>query len=134
MSFSGDLLRFRLKTEKRANAVFVNVAALTKASITDGSPVTASPGQPVDTGFLKNSWQLTFPSPNVAEIVTKCAYAPVIEHNLRSAFVPGGSMPPVEEGGSRPHIKSTVGGHHSVKYTVAGFGRLVEAANASVPQ
>jgi hypothetical protein len=117
MSFSGDLLRFRLKTEKRANAVFVNVAALTKASITDGSPVTASPGQPVDTGFLKNSWQLTFPAPNVAEIVTNCEYARAIEDNTRGAT-----------------LRSKVGGFHSVKYTVAGFSRLVEAANASVPQ
>ncbi len=117
MSFAGDLLRFRLKVERRANAVFVNVAASTKASITDGSPITGAPGQPVDTSFLKNSWQLTFPAPNVAEILTGCAYARTIEDNLRGAT-----------------LRSKVGGFHSVKLTRAGFPRLVEAANAAVPQ
>ena len=133
MSFTEDLRRFELRTLARSNAVFVNTVSAVKASITDGSPITGAPGSPVDTSFLKNSWILDFPAPGVAEITTGCAYAPVIELNLRTAYVEGGTLPPVEEGGSRPHHKSTVGGHHSVALTVAGFPRLVEAVNAAVP-
>jgi len=116
MSFTEDLRRFELRTLTRSNAVFVNTASAVKASITDGSPITGAPGQPVDTSFLKNSWILDFPAPGVAEITTGCAYAPVIEYNVRGA-----------------RLRSAVGGFHSVALTVAGFPRLVEAVNAAVP-
>ena len=124
MSFTGDLLRFNLKVNARARTVFTNVAAATKFSVTDGSAITGAPGQPVDTGNLKGSWQLTFPGPWRADIMatgvapdgTPVGYASVIEHNLRGAT-----------------LRSAVGGHHSVALTVAGFPRLVEAVNAAVP-
>lgn len=108
MSFDQDLGRFTLKLRAR-KALFVNVAGATKRSITDGSQVTAAPGQPVDTGALKASWILGFPSPTLAEITTNIVYAPVIEDNVRGA-----------------RLRSKVGGFHSVKLTVAGFQRLVD--------
>jgi hypothetical protein len=129
--FVGGLQRFRLKAEARARAVFTNVASATKFSVTDGSPITGAPGQPVVTGNLKGSWQLTFPAPWVAEIMatgiapdgTDVGYARVIEYNLRGANIPAG-----------PPKGSVVGGAHSVALTKAGFSRLVEAANAEVPR
>lgn len=115
--FVAGLQRFRVKVDARAKAVLTNVASAAKHSVTDGSPVTGSPGQPVDTGNLKNSWQLTFPGPWRAEITTACEYAKSIEFNLRGAT-----------------LRSQVGGFHSVALTVGGFRRLVAAANAEVPR
>lgn len=115
MSFDADLAAFFAKTKFKTQAVFVNTASAVKGSIVDGSGVTASPGQPVDTGTLKASWQLTFESPTSALVSTNVEYAPVIEDNARGAT-----------------LRSKVGGFHSVKYTVAGFERLVEAEVAKV--
>lgn len=121
MSFDADLARFAAKLRARERAVFVNTVSAVKSSIVDGSAVTGSPGQPVGQygpgyhpgrvgGTLKASWQVTFESPTSALISTKIAYAPVIEYNLRGA-----------------QLRSTVGGFHSVAYTVGGFTRLVDA-------
>jgi hypothetical protein len=108
VTFSEDLARFAAKLKARNQLVFVNTASAVKGSIVDGSAVTGSPGQPVDTGTLKASWHLAFVSPTVADISTNVAYAPVIEDNARGAT-----------------LRSAVGGFHSVRYTVAGFERLV---------
>lgn len=140
MTFTEDLRRFELKTKQRAQDVFVNVAAATKSSIVDGSPVTASPGQPVDTGYLKASWVLDFRDRTTAEITTNVAYAPYIESRIRSDFDPkgvtgrygvkGGQVGPALPGGSTKRHKSTVGGAHSVKLTIGGFQRLVDTVVA----
>jgi hypothetical protein len=37
----------------------------------------------VDTGALRNSWQLQFESPTAALISTNVEYAPIIEDNVR---------------------------------------------------
>ena len=116
-TFVAGLQRFRVKVDNRARAVFTNVASAAKFSVTDGSGITASPGQPVDTGNLKASWQLTFPDPWRAEITTACEYARSIEYNLRGAT-----------------LRSQVGGFHSVALTVGGFRRLVAAVNAETPR
>lgn len=110
MSFADDLARFAEKIDARRQAVFVNTAAAVKDSIVNGSAITGAPGQPVDTGTLKNSWILAFDSPDTATVSTNIEYAPIIEDNVRGAV-----------------LRSTVGGFHSVRYTVAGFERLVAA-------
>jgi len=142
MTFADDLKRFELKTRAKSQEAFVNIASAVKGSVVDGSAVTASPGQPVDTGFLKASWQLTFPSATLAEITTNVAYAPYIESRIRADFDPrgvvggygvkGGQIGPRENVGSTRRHKSTVGGAHSVKLTVAGFQRLVNAVVAGM--
>lgn len=130
MSFADDLQRFAAKTQGKSNALFINVAKDVKASIVDGSAVTGAPGQPVDTGNLKASWQLTMEAKHSALISTNVAYAPVIEDNLRSSFDPRGAMP-VKDALRKP-IKSTVGGFHSVKLTVGAFDRIVESKLAEL--
>lgn len=140
MNFDDALVRFSHKVRARSQAAFINTGALTLASIQSGSPLTGAPGQPVDSGFLLNSWQMFFPSATEIFIATNCAYAPVIEYNLRSAYDPagrtgrfgvaGGQIGPALPGGSTRRHKSTVGGNHSVALTRAGFQRLVDAANA----
>jgi hypothetical protein len=136
MSFADDLKRFELKTSQKSQRAFVGIATAVKGSVVDGSPVTAAPGQPVDTGYLKASWILGFPSATLAEITTNVAYAPYIESRIRADFDPkgvtgrygvkGGQIGPALPGGSTKRRKSVVGGSHSVKLTVAGFERLVD--------
>ena len=124
MTFSDDLFRFAAKADARGRAVFLNTASAVKDSITDGSAVTGSPGQPVGQygpgyhkgkvgGTLKASWQLWFDTPETAVIATDTIYAPPIEDGI-------GKYGPLT-------LRSTVGGFHSVKMTVAGFERIVDA-------
>lgn len=115
MSFDRDLAAFVAKTEAKRRAVFVNTVSAVKDSVVNGSPITGAPGQPVDTGTLKNSWVAEFDTSESATISTNVEYAPVIEDNLRGAT-----------------LRSQVGGFHSVKLTVAGFQRLVDAEVAKV--
>lgn len=138
MTFSADLRKFAVKVERTTRLTFANTATKIHESITEGSPITGAPGQPVDTGFLRNSWQLDI-KPTHATVSTNVAYAPVIEHNLRTAYDPKGAInrygvtggrigPALPYGSGRRGVKSAVGGNHSVKMTVAAADRLQAAA------
>jgi len=106
MTFDADLDRFAALLKAREKAVFVNTVATVKDSIQNGSAITGAPGQPVDTGNLRASWEASFESAQVATIATNVEYAPVIEDNLRGVTF-------------HNH------GPHSVKLTVAGFQKIV---------
>jgi hypothetical protein len=113
-SFADDLNAFTVKLEAQHAAIFSQVVDAVHDSIVNGSPVTAAPGQPVDTGDLKSSWIKSFDSPTSAEITTNVVYAPSIEDGVSYAH------------GEKPLTQhSPVGGFHSVALTVAGFDLLV---------
>jgi hypothetical protein len=114
MSFPGQLHHFSLLCQTRNHDTFVRSVELTHQSVQIGSPITAAPGQPVDTGNLRASWQVQYHSESEAEISTNVAYAPPIEDGV-------GKYGPLK-------LRSAVGGFHSVKLTVAGFPRIVDAA------
>lgn len=118
MPFADEVRDWSLKVGARAREVFVGTATAVLGSIKEGSAITAAPGQPVDTRNLINSWQLWFPSATEAVIATDVVYAPPIEDGI-------GRYGPLT-------LRSKVGGFHSVKLTVAGFERLVEAEVAKV--
>lgn len=107
MSFEEDLAKFSVKLERMTPQLLPTVASELYASIVDGSQVTGSPGQPVDTGTLRNSWQVRFPSPDVAEITTGVEYAPFVEDNIKGVQF-------------RNH------GPHSVALTLAGAQKIVD--------
>ena len=137
MSFASELAAFRIKVTRAVPAVYVGVATRAHRSIKGvGSPdpVTGAPGQPVDSGFLKNSWTLDI-GKDVATIQTNVAYARVIEDNNRAAYdnrgavgkygVTGGLVgPALPTGLGRRSRKSTSGGNHSVKMTIAGASAI----------
>lgn len=132
-SFREQLTAFTANVRATNQAVFVGVVQEAKRSIVEGSELTGSPGQPVDTSFLKGSWIIDFPAPAEATITTNVSYARVIEDNVRAEYDPAGvDRPPglAPAGGGRQHIKSVVGGNHSVALTVAGFNRIVETVAA----
>lgn len=133
MSFREDVSRFGAKVDQRARDIHNRTCDLAFSSIVEGSAITGAPGQPVDTGFLKGSWQNLIDGPLARRIVTNVAYAPVIEEGSRAAYDPGGvQRPPQPPGGGTRRIKSTVGGHHSVALTRASWQRLVDAATREV--
>ncbi len=110
--FGSQVRAFGLKVEGQTKNVFVQTAVATKASIVEGSSVTGAPGQPVDTGALRASWQLEFTTPTSATIATNLEYAPIIEDGVRD--------------GKALTLRSQVGGWGSVRATVLNFDRLVQ--------
>ena len=103
---------------QRQRRLVVRVAENMHTSIVWGSPVTAAPGQPVDTGDLKRSWQLTFPDTMHARSSSGLEYAPSIEEGVG----PHGKL----------MLRSSVGGFHSRALTRTGFQRLVDTSIAEV--
>ena len=118
MSFADDTRVFAEKMDVRLRGVFVGSVLGVNDSVVHGSPTTGAPGQPVDTGALRASWQVTFPTDLVGEIATNVEYAPAVEDGVG----PHGPMT----------LKSQVGGFHSVKLTRAAFDRVVEDATRTV--
>lgn len=93
-------------------------------SVDEGSEITGAAGQPVGQygpgyhpgkvgGYLKASWQKVFVSRDSAIIGTNTDYAESIEDGLSYAH-----------GGTPMTLRSTEGGFHSVKTTVAGMGKI----------
>jgi len=109
-TFSTDLKRFGMKIEQQNAEIFLGIVGEAARSVIEGSQLTGAPGQPVQTGNLKASWQTTFESPTVALISTNVEYAPIIEYNVRGAT-----------------LRSAVGGFHSVAQTIAGIDRIIDA-------
>lgn len=112
MTFGEDLRLFAEKVATRQRDVFVGATTHVHRSVTDGSPTTAAPGQPVDTGNLLSSWQLIFPEIWVGEVSTNVEYAVPIEEGVG----PHGPLT----------LRSAVGGFHSVKLTRANWDRIVD--------
>lgn len=115
MSFADELTRFAEDTERKTHEVFVSTASAVHSSIVNGDLRTGAPGQPVDTGNLKSSFQLEFESPTVAKISTNVPYAQSIEDGVSYAH---GETPLT--------LRSAVGGFHSVARTAANFDRILD--------
>lgn len=118
MSFADDLARFKAATVRKAQAIHAGVVEEAFTSIVEGSPLTGAPGQPVQTGNLKGSWQTLTLGPLSAEIMTNVIYAPQIEEGSR---------------GDKPlTLRSPVGGFHSVALTRLSWDRIVEQVTKEV--
>ena len=96
----------------RANEreIFVRSVAEAHRSVQSGSELTGAPGQPVDTGHLRASWQLEWDI-DAAYITTNAKYARGIEDGVG----PHGPLT----------LQSKVGGFHSRALTIAGWSRIV---------
>ena len=100
------------KTQKRLVTVHARAAFAVRDSVVFGSSETGAPGQPIDTGNLLGSWQLTHPEPMLARLTTNVSYAPAIEEGVGR----GGNMT----------LRSEVGGFHSVKLTRIHWQKIVD--------
>ena len=110
--FSDQLAAFEETLRQRQRDVFLGTAEGLQESVVEGSAVTGSPGQPVQSGNLKGSWIESFSGEWQWQTATNTVYAPAIEEGEG----PYGPMT----------LRSEVGGFHSVKLTRAGFGDLVD--------
>lgn len=110
MSAEDEIRREMVKVEAMTRDVFLDFVSEAERSIVNGSEITGAPGQPVDTGYLKSSWQTTFEAPMQATIGTNTEYAEPIEDGV-------GAHGPLT-------LRSQVGGFHSVKMTVAAAERI----------
>jgi len=118
VSFADDIKGFTQRTEARARRVFEGVVFEAHRSITLGSPLTGAPGQPVETGTLRNSYQIEWDrAAGSATVASEMRYARPIEDGI------SGHGTPIR-------FRSQVGGAHSIKLTVAGFGKIVAHVNA----
>lgn len=118
MSFESDVAAFSAKVKQRATDIHNGVCDLAFSSIVEGSPVTGAPGQLVDTGNLKGSWQNVVEGPLARVIMTNVVYAEQMEDGTR--------------GGRALVQRSPVGGFHSVALTRVGWPRIVETVTADV--
>ncbi len=109
MSYDGGIIAHAIKVRKRHKVLFQTFTIEVARSIRFGSDLTGAPGQPVDTGTLRDSWIERYLSEWMWRISTSIDYAAYIEddvggHNYR------------------------VGGPHSVKLTVLGAERILARA------
>lgn len=114
MSFAGDIGAWRQKVDRRMRDVFVASTVEVEQSVKEGSAVTGAPGQPVQTGHLKNSYTPAFEGPLTWAVTTNVEYAEPIEEGVG----PHGPLT----------LRSEVGGFHSLKLTRAGWPRIVDHA------
>lgn len=102
-------------------AHFVGVVAEVKNSVQFGSPLTGAPGQPVDTGNLRASWESEFQDANNATVSTNVVYA---EQNETGISATGG-----------PYVqRSAIGGRYSVLLTRMGIQRIVDDVAARLAE
>ena len=111
------------KTQKRLVTVHARAAFAVRDSVVSGSSETGAPGQPIDTGNLRGSWQLTHPEPMLARLTTNVSYAPAIEEGMNNSVTSGRSGGSI---GSPMTLRSEVGGFHSVKLTRINFQKVVD--------
>ena len=79
MSFGDDVKRFTVRLDAVTRELHAQVCEEAFVSVVDGSPITGSEGQRVDTGFLKSSWRNLPLGPYTNLIGTPVAYAPLFE-------------------------------------------------------
>jgi hypothetical protein len=105
--------QLRSAQQRVDDTVFIAVSEV-RRSIVQGSTLTGSPGQPVDTGTLRKSWTQRRESPRTWLVSTPVPYSAFIEAggNSRGRFV----------------LRSVVGGFHSVALTRTGWDKIVEYA------
>lgn len=113
MSFGDQMGRVRLRIATTHRAVFDGAVLEATRAIVEGSEITGSPGQPVDTGNLKASYQTVYESPTRAVIGTNVEYARAVEDGI-------GPHGAVTYG-----AKNGIGGSHSVRQLVVNWDRVV---------
>jgi len=119
-----DLDMAAVATELRADLtrLFDDSVNMAAESIVNGSGITGSPGQPVKDDVLRKSWVTTKLSPTHATVLTDNEYAEPNETGI----------PPI--GMKTYNLLSPVGGRYSISKTVAGWGKIVDAAIAKQGQ
>lgn len=116
MEFERGMRTFIMVAAEHLQDVLIAGTLRVHESIRVGSPLTAAPGQPVDTSNLLGSWQYEFDdagNPTKARVVTPVEYAEAVEEGV---------------GPNGPRVygaKNGIGGSHSVKLTALAWPKIV---------
>ena len=114
-----------LATSLRADVdkMFDDSVNLMEDSVVRGSPITGSPGQPREDGDLIASWVTEKLSPThaIIAVANDAVAAGWALQNENGIALPGGGP---------YNLRSSIGGRWSVEKSVAGWGRIVDAAIA----
>lgn len=108
-AFEAQIQAFEAKVDDRLRRVFNGCAIELQRSVVEGSEITGAPGQPVDTGYLKSSWIGQFTDSWRWLLTTGASYAKHIEEAVGL------------------HLRSEVGGFHSISLTRGGWQKIVDA-------
>ena len=111
--FDKEITQFIVTVDQNLKDVFAEMVGTTHESIVDGSALTGAPGQPVDTGNLRTSWNAQFVSDTEAVVQTNVEYAPYVEDNVNN-------------------VRFKNHGPHSVKMTIAAFQKIADASAQKV--
>lgn len=121
--FDLDMAEVAQRVGADLNAAFRDSVELAAESVTNGSPITGSLGQPVESGELRQSITTDWDGPSHASIGVNadCLAADWALQNEDGIARPGGG----------PYrLLSPTGGRWSFEKTAAGWGRIVDAAIA----
>lgn len=122
MSTSGDQIRaLAADLLERADEFHAGVVAEMEKSVVDGHELTGAPGQPVDDGDLKESWETTHDGPSKSTTESDSPYAQAVEDNWGNVTY--------KNGGSHS-LKLTVAGAQTVADVVAERVRLAHEARS----
>jgi hypothetical protein len=128
MSDALEAINFiRREVQVQSRLIFSAVVAHAHRSIQEGSEITGAPGQPVDTGQLRISWQVS--KLTETEAVISCGgdaakYAMIIETGIRPIGRGRGNA--TGRSGTRITLRSPVGGFHSIQLTLDGLQRIID--------
>jgi hypothetical protein len=127
--FSQQLKDINQNTVRRTRTLFDNTKGEVRRSIRDGSALTGSPGQAVDTGFLRDSWKDSSEG-WVWQYSTPARYARLIEEGMASApdRAPYIDYEGVDRPGSgtRNPSKPAASHAHSRKLTMGAWRKIVD--------
>lgn len=113
--WDAGLDRFAQKLEAFDVALLPEVGELMYESIVHGSALTGAPGQPVESGDLKMSWQISYPTETSVMVGSANEYA--LQNEVG-----------VKHGGGPYRQRSARGGRFSVRMTAAAMQRIVDTA------
>lgn len=139
VGFADALRSFGIRTQQESELLLEATAVAVYESVVNGSPITNSPGQPVATGELRDSWRILHVAKSRIDIFTNSPYARAIEHNWRRISRAQFKAAAAKMGLKRLTKKNKAlirkrfsglnfrgrGGAHSVALTVQHFPQLV---------
>jgi hypothetical protein len=144
MGFSDDIRRAAETIARRNQQIFVDAAVAVHDSIVHGSAVTGAPGQPVDTGYLRASWQIgwdglpAFPLNGLGDKKdpgwreAEANAKPPAGRAPRFALISTNAVYAEAIEDNIRNVEFKKGGGHSVILTIASFGNIVAQVDANL--
>ena len=121
--FALQLSRFVASATSQLGQIQRDVKNEVYQSVVNGSTITGSPGLPVDTALLRDSYSWKETSSGKSQLSSNVAYAGIIEYGDEAFWDSNG----VWEKGARPHTHAKSGEMYrgSIRKTIAAWPKIV---------